>query len=438
MSWPTDRLEAALATIEARGDQGRLAFTDVFAESAKREALAADRRAASGTLKSALDGRIVSVKALFDVAGSVTHAGSAILRGLAPAAHDAEVIPRLRAAGAIIIGKTQMTEFAFSALGTNPHDGMPSNPRDHARVPGGSSSGAVVSVIEGMAEIAIGSDTGGSIRIPAALSGAVGFKPTSGRVSTTGAFSLSSTLDTVGPIARSVADCAATDLVLSGRNGAAPFLAAGSAMFRLRIGRGRLFGRCDDHVLQAFEYAVMKCRAAGIVVDEGSLDPVLEHVDRIDKLGTFPSVEVAATLTQLGVTSLDGVDPKTRARIEANKSVSAADYVLMTRHRKAAIEAFDRSLADDEIVVVPTTPIVAPLISAVEETAAFHEANGLVLRNPRVANLLDCPSISIPIPGADLPVGLMLLGRRNTDRPLLAAAACIEAALGSEGAGVPR
>lgn len=438
MTWPTDRLEAALAAIDAHGDQGRLAFTEVFTESAKREALAADKRAASGTLKSVLDGRIVSVKALFDVAGSVTHAGSAILRGLAPAAHDAEVVRRLRAAGAIIIGKTQMTEFAFSALGTNPHDGMPGNPRDPARVPGGSSSGAVVSVIEGMADIAIGSDTGGSIRIPAALSGVVGFKPTSGRIPTTGAFSLSSTLDTVGPIARSVADCAAADLVLSGQNGAAPFLAAGPRLFRLRIGRGRLFGRCDDHVLRAVEHALAMCRAAGLVLDEGSPDPVLEHIDRIDKLGTFPSVEVAATLTQLGITSLDGVDPKTRARIEANKSVSAVDYVLMTRHREAAIKAFDRSLAEDEIFVVPTTPIVAPLISAAEETAAFHEANGLVLRNPRVANLLDCPSISIPIPGAGLPVGLMLIGRRNADRLLLSAAACIEAALAGEGAGVRR
>lgn len=429
MTSATDRLQTALATIEAQGGQGRLAFTEVFTEAAKIEAFAADRRAASGMSKGALDGRIVSVKALFDVAGKVTHSGSAVLRHLPAAERDAEVIERLRAAGAIIVGKTQMTEFAFSALGTNPHDGMPGNPRDRTRVPGGSSSGAVVSVIEGMADIAIGSDTGGSLRIPAALSGAVGFKPTSGRVPTAGAFSLSSSLDTVGPIAKSVAECAAADQILSGRCGTAALVAAEPKAFRLTIGRGRLFARCDDQVLQAFDGAMARCRAAGMALDERSLDPILECTDRIDKLGTFPSVEVAATLIELGVTSYDGIDPKTRARIEAGRNVSATDYVLMTRHRQATIEAFDRSLGEDEFVVVPTTPIVAPLIAAVEDTAAFHEANGLVLRNPRVANLLDCPSISIPIVGPGLPVGLMLIGRRNSDRRLLAAAACIEAAL---------
>jgi aspartyl-tRNA(Asn)/glutamyl-tRNA(Gln) amidotransferase subunit A len=433
MTSATDRLQTALAAIEVEGGQGRLAFTDVFGEAAKIEAFAADRRAASGMSKGAFDGRIVSVKALFDVAGKVTHSGSAVLRHLPAAECDAEVIERLRAAGAIIIGKTQMTEFAFSALGTNPHDGMPGNPHDRARVPGGSSSGAVVSVIEGMADIAIGSDTGGSLRIPAALCGAVGFKPTSGRVPTAGAFSLSSSLDTVGPIAMSVADCAATDEILSGRCGTAGLVAARAGEFRLTIGRGRLFAGCDDRVLRAFDGAMARCRAAGIAVDERSLDPILEFTDRIDKLGTFPSVEVAATLAQLGVTSLDGIDPKTRVRIEAGKSVSATDYVLMTRHREAAIEVFNRSLAEDEFVVVPTTPIVAPLMSAVEDTAAFHEANGLVLRNPRVANLVDSPSISLPITGSGLPVGLMLIGRRNSDRRLLAAAACIEAALAGHG-----
>src|SRR3569623_3799660 len=242
----TDRLQAALAAIEAQGGQGRVAFTDVFTESAKAEAFAADRRADSGMAKGALDGRIVSVKALFDVAGTVTHSGSAVQRKLAPAARDAEAIERLRAAGAVIVGKTQMTEFAFSALGTNPHDGMPGNPRDRARVPGGSSSGAVVSVIEGMADIAIGSDTGGALRIPAALSGAVGFKPTSGRVPTNGAFSLSSTLDTIGPIATSVAACAAADQNLSGQCGTAPLVAAEPRSFRLTVGGGRPFGRCED------------------------------------------------------------------------------------------------------------------------------------------------------------------------------------------------
>ena len=210
------RLEAALARI--RSPEAKNVFTGVFEDSARWEAESADRRAAAGVIRGPLDGRIVSVKALFDVAGTVTSSGSAVLRGLPPAVEDAEVVKRLRAAGAIVIGKTQMTEFAFSALGTNPHDGTPGNPRDRQRVPGGSSSGAVVSVIDGMADIAIGSDTGGSLRIPAALSGAVGFKPTSGFVPTTGAFSLSSSLDTIGPIASNVEDCFVADQVLSGES----------------------------------------------------------------------------------------------------------------------------------------------------------------------------------------------------------------------------
>ena len=238
------RLEVALARIASPDMEGKRAFTAVFAESARREAEAADRREASGQLLGPLDGRIVSVKALYDVAGTVTAAGSAILRGLPPAARDAAVVQRLRAAGAVIIGKTQMTEYAFSALGTNPHDGTPGNPHDRQRVAGGSSSGAVVSVVDGMAEIAIGSDTGGSIRIPAALSGAVGFKPTRGRVPLDGSFSLSSSLDTLGPIASSVRDCALTDEVLSGERSGA-LNAPSAESFKLTVARGRLFDRCE-------------------------------------------------------------------------------------------------------------------------------------------------------------------------------------------------
>lgn len=200
------RLETALERIQSPNMEGSKIFTAVFADTARREAAAADQRAAASETRGPLDGRIVSVKALFDIAGTVTSAGSVALRRLPAAIDDAVVVKNLRASGAIIVGKTQMTEFAFSALGTNPHDGVPGNPRDRRCAPGGSSSGAVVSVVDGMAEIAVGSDTGGSVRIPAALSGAVGFKPTSGRISTVGAFSLSSSLDTIGPIGLSVAE----------------------------------------------------------------------------------------------------------------------------------------------------------------------------------------------------------------------------------------
>jgi len=286
-----------------------------------------------------------------------------------------------------------------------------------------------VSVIDGMAEIAIGSDTGGSIRIPAALSGAVGFKPTSGRVPTAGAFSLSSSLDTVGPIALSVADCAAADMVLSGEGEPSRLRMASPDTFRLTVARGRLFDRCEPQVTDAFDEAVRRLRSCGVQIADGSIDTALDDVARIDKIGTFPSIEVGATLRSLGIADLDEVDPKTRVRIEAGGGILAVDYVRMMRLRRAAIGAFERSFTENEVFILPTAPIRAPLLSSIEQDAAFHEFNGLVLRNPRVANMLDCPSISLPCPLDGLPVGLMLIGRRNTDRRLLEIASCIEAVL---------
>jgi len=421
------RLEKAL--VRTRSAEADKVFTAVFADSARREAEAADQRAATGATLGPLDGRIVSVKALFDVAGMVTSSGSAVLRHLQPAADDAAVVKRLRAAGAVIVGKTQMTEFAFSALGTNPHDGTPGNPRDRKRAPGGSSSGAVVSVVDGMVDIGIGSDTGGSIRIPSALSGAVGFKPTSGRVPTEGAFSLSSSLDTVGPIALNVADCAATDAVLTGEAVLAPLQAASAQTFRLTIARGRLFDRCEPEVMEAFDKAVQRLGSSGLQIADGSVDAALDDVAQIDRISTFPSIEVGATLRGLGIAGLDGVDPKTRVRIEAGAGISAVDYVRMVRLRQAAIRSFERSFAENEVFILPTTPIRAPLLSDVVEDARFHELNGLVLRNPRVANMLDCPAISLPLAVHGLPVGLMLVGRRNSDRRLLEIASCVEAIL---------
>ena len=426
----SQRLQTSLANIASPDLEGGKAFTELLTQEAEREALAADERAAMGAARGPLDGRIVSIKSLLDVGGAVTRAGSAVLRGQPPATQDAAVVGALRAAGAVIIGKTQMTEFAFSAVGTNPHDGTPGNPHDRERAPGGSSSGAVVSVVDRMAEIAIGSDTGGSIRIPAALSGAVGFKPTSGRVSTRGAFSLSTTLDTIGPIAMSVADCALADQVLTAQ---APTTVrtAPAGSFTLIVARGRLFDGSEPEVLEAFEAGVGRLRAAGVRIDDGSLDAVLDEVAQIDRLGTFPSIEVGATLRDLGIPDLEGVDPKTRVRIEAGSNTSAVAYVRMSRLRSALVHGFEAAMAEDEVFILPTTPIRAPLLSQVANSEAFQVANGLVLRNPRIANLLDCPAISLPLPVDGLPVGLMLIGRRNGDRRLLQIASRLEAILGS-------
>ncbi|MGN6144609.1 MAG: amidase family protein, partial [Mesorhizobium sp.] len=210
-----DRLEEILNRLQARAGDERV-FTRLYIEPARAAADAADARRKAGFTLGPLDGVIVSIKDLFDVAGEPTLAGSVLRRTAPPAEADAAVVMRLRRAGAAIIGKTAMTEFAFTAIGDNPHTGTPGNAADASLIPGGSSSGAGVSAAEGTSEIAIGSDTGGSVRIPAALNGVVGFKPTARRVPLSGAFPLSPTLDSIGPLARSVAQCAAADAVMAG------------------------------------------------------------------------------------------------------------------------------------------------------------------------------------------------------------------------------
>ncbi|MBN8940991.1 MAG: amidase [Rhizobiales bacterium] len=421
------RLAQALERIDA-ADRAPSPFTRLYRDDAGRAAAESDRRSGEGRSLGPLDGRILSIKDLFDVAGEVTTAGSAVLRRQPPAGQDATAVARLRQAGAVVVGKTLMTEFAFSAVGLNPHDGDPGNPHDRARIAGGSSTGAAISVVDGLSEIAIGSDTGGSLRIPAALCGAVGFKPTAGRVPTSGAFSLSSTLDVVGPMAGHVEDCALADAILAGEAPVAlpRFPADG---FRLVLPRGRLFADAEPAVMAAFDDALGRLRAAGTVVEDGSLEPELERLAAIDAIGAFTAIELGATLKELGVESLAEVDPKTRARIEAGQGKAAPDYVRMIRLRNRLVGDLQARMRDNIVFALPTVPITAPLIADVREDQAFHRVNGLVLRNPRVANLLDCPSISLPIATPGLPVGLMLIGRRGTDRAFLAIARAVEAML---------
>src|SRR5947209_10577776 len=216
-------VEAALARIADAGGEGGRAFTKVHAQGALLAADASDRFRKEGVVPSALAGLPVSIKDLFDIAGEVTTAGSKILRDAPPATADAVAVARLRAAGAVLIGRSNMSEFAFSGIGINPHYGTPANPYDRGRrrIPGGSSSGAAVSVSDGMAAFALGTDTGGSVRIPAALCGIAGFKPTRRRVPLVGAFPLSTTLDSVGPLAATVACCATVFQVLAGEIGRA-------------------------------------------------------------------------------------------------------------------------------------------------------------------------------------------------------------------------
>lgn len=429
MTTSSQRLEAALAAIEQAGEEGRRIFTRVYAEEARAAARAADERAALGRPLGPLDGRIVSVKDLLDVKGEPTTAGSALLRDAAPATQDAAVVQRLRAAGAVIVGKTNMTEFAFSGVGLNPHYGTPGNAHDVERIPGGSSSGAGVSVARGMAEIAIGSDTGGSIRIPAALNGLVGFKPTLARVPRDGAYPLSFTLDALGPLVTSVEDAAVVDAVLTGESVRALPTRQVNGL-RLGVPRGLLFTQVEDDVSSAFDAGLDTLRAAGARVSDESLDALLGEPFRLQEKGTLIAAE-AAHIHRDGVASRPEVyDPIVLSRIQRGQTLDAATYVSIQRAREALLPRLDDALADFDALVLPTVVFLPPRIADVKDADTFMRVNALILRNTSVFNFYDLPALSLPLPRAGkLPVGLMVVGRRGADRELLAVGAALETAL---------
>jgi aspartyl-tRNA(Asn)/glutamyl-tRNA(Gln) amidotransferase subunit A len=423
-----DRLEACLARIADPAGEGSRAFTKLYVDQARAAADAADRRAQFGQRLGPLDGRIVSIKDLFDVAGETTTAGSRVRRDAAPATVEAPAIARLRAAGAVIIGKTNMTEFAFSGVGINPHYGTPGNPADRSRIPGGSSSGGAVSVADGMAEITIGSDTGGSTRIPAAMCGIVGLKPSQYRIPTAGAFPLSYALDSIGPMAGSVNDCALADAVMAGDE-IAPLMPAPLAGLRLGIPQGLLLEGMDAAVAAAFDAATKALGAAGAVLSDHPL-PLLQDMVAVNAKGGFAATEAFFIHREAMEQRSGDFDPVVRGRIERGGAVTAADYIFMQRRRAELIAAMDLDLADLDALILPTAPIIAPRIADLaSDEAAFTAANTLLLRNTSVGNFFDLCAISLPLPVSGLPVGLMLVARNGQDRRLLRLALAVESTL---------
>lgn len=420
-----DRLEAAFARIAAPQGEGKRTFLTLYADTARAAADAADARQRNSTVLSPLDGTIVSIKDLFDVAGEPTRAGSTILADAPPAAADAPIVQRLRAAGAVILGKTNMVEFAFSGVGLNPHYGTPGNPADRARVPGGSSSGAAVAVADGMCEIGIGTDTGGSCRIPAALCGVVGYKPSQRRVPTTGAFPLSPALDSVGPIARSVAACAQADAVLAGE---AAWTLQPAPLKGLRFGipQGLPLADLDAAVAARFADAIALLRKAGATLSDATLTP-LDAMVRVNTPVPLVAVEAYATHRARIVTRARDFDQIVLSRIETAKDVSDAQHQAMLQQRAALIRTMDAALAGYDVLILPTTPIVAPTQAEVATPDGFVARNRLLLRNTAIGNFFDLCAMSLPLPRAGgLPVGLMLMARNGQDRRLFAIAAAVE------------
>jgi len=420
-------VEDCLARIKDPAGEGRRVFLKVHAEAALAAADYCDRLRARGAAPSPFAGIPVSIKDLFDVAGDVTTAGSVVLRDVPPAARDAPAVARLRAAGFIPIGRSNMTEFAFSGLGINPHYDTPRNPHDRGRerIPGGSSSGAAVSVTDGMALAALGTDTGGSCRIPAALCGIVGFKPTAHRVSTAGAFPLATSLDSVGPLAASVACCAVLDAVLAGEPAVdlPPFPLSG---LRLAVPQTMVLDGMEGAVADAFDAASAALRKAGARIDEIALRE-LDELPRINAKGGLAAAESYAVHGAIIAKGEKLYDPRVLARILRGREQDAADYIDLVAARAEFIRRLEPITAPYDALLMPTVPVTAPPLAELAADAAYRRVNALVLRNPAIANFLDRCAISIPCQRAgDAPVGLMLIGEHDGDRRLLSIAAAIE------------
>ena len=415
--------EAALARAEDAAGEGAAVFTHIGFERARASAKASDELRAAGIVRSPLEGIPVSVKDLFDVAGQVTTAGSAVLRGAAPATRNAPVIDRLIAAGAVIVGRTNMSEFAFSGLGLNPHYGTPKNPWDRAgggRIPGGSSSGAAVSVTDGMAAAAIGSDTGGSVRIPSALCGLTGFKPTQRRVPIDGTVPLSTSLDSIGPLGASVRCCVITDAILAGEPVPAP-TTRDVAGARLAVPETVVLDSMDSAVAAAFERALTRLSAAGARITRLAV-PEFAQFAALHARGSLAAAEAWAWHRALLAERGSGYDPRVAGRIRGGERMSAADYIDLLAARRRWIAQVQARVAGFDALVLPTVPIVAPRIADLEASdAAYFAANGLILRNTTLINFLDGCALSLPCHGAgEAPVGLMLAGLSGRDSGVLA------------------
>lgn len=395
-------------------------FTKLYPEAARATAVCADALRATNVTLSPLAGLPVSIKDLLDVAGETTLAGSIVLRNSSPAKADAPVVRRLRAAGAAILGKTNMTEFAFSGVGINPHYGTPANPADQvtARIPGGSSSGAAVSVASGICAAAIGSDTGGSIRIPAALCGLVGFKPTARRVPTAGAIPLSTTLDTLCAMTRSVEDCVLIDAIIADMPLSIPDLPL--AGLRLALPGTLMLDDMDAHVAQSFSAALTRLSAAGAKI----IELPLTMLNELPRLNRFAGAESYAWHRELLAQHEADYDFRVAKRIKQGAVLSAADYIRLHEARREWIAQMENLIAPFDALIMPTVPMVAPPITELENSEEiFFKVNALMLRNPSAINYLDGCAISIPCHASGtLPVGLTIAGAAMSDAKVAAVA----------------
>nr|WP_294519921.1 amidase [uncultured Rhodopila sp.] len=423
-------VEESLARIADPSGEGSRAFIKVHAEQARAMADAADSLRKVNRAPGRYAGIPIALKDLFDIAGEPTPAGSAVLADAPAATAHATVVTRMLGAGFIPVGRANMTEFAFSGLGINPHYGTPTSPWDRAskRIPGGSSSGTAVAIADGMAAAGLGTDTGGSCRIPAAFCGIVGYKPTARRIPLAGVLPLAPSLDSVGPLAPSVACCAAIDAILAGETPRAP-LAVRLNGLRLAVPDSLVLEGIDDTVAAAFERALSTLSAAGARIERARFAG-FDELPEANAKGGFAASEAYAWHRSLLASKGGLYDPRIRLRIARGESISAADYLDLVAARARLIAVFNRATAAYDCVVMPTVPIVPPPIAALEDDRYYNSLNLLILRNTALGNFLDRCAISVPChrPG-EAPVGLMLMGETLGDARLFGIAAAVEAAL---------
>ena len=423
-------VEQCLGRIADPGGEGARTFIKVHADQARAMADAMDALRRAGRAPSRYAGIPVSLKDLFDIAGEPTPAGSRALADAPPAAAHAPVVQHMLAAGFVPLGRTNMTEFAFSGLGINPHYGTPRAPWDRAagRIPGGSSSGTAVSVADGMAVAGLGTDTGGSCRIPAAFCGVVGYKPTARRVPITGVLPLAPSLDSVGPLAPSVECCAVIDAVLAGETPSSP-VRAELAGLRLAVPENVVLDGMDATVSATFERALGAVSRAGARILRRRF-AAFDAIGPVNAKGGFAASEAYAWHRSLLAESGALYDPRIRMRIERGERMSAADYVDVVNARRQIIAGFDADTREFDALIMPTVPIVPPRIAELDDEREYNRVNLHILRNTALGNFLDRCAISLPCHReGEPPVGLMLMGETMGDGRLFGIAAAVEATL---------
>lgn len=421
--------DQALSAIGAEAGEGTRAFTYVYASRAQQQAQQAKARWQQQQPRSAIDGLPISIKDLFDVAGETTAAGSRVMRDAPPAPASAQVVQRLMQAGAAIVGKTNMTEFAFSGLGINPHYGTPANPwqRAEKRIPGGSSSGAAVAVADGMCLAAVGTDTGGSVRIPAALCGLTGFKPSASRIMQAGTLPLSTSLDSIGVIAHDVRSCWLLDSVIAEQ----PLTLSERDLTQARfaIPQTRVLDGLDQQVSHAWHHALETLRAQGVTLVELPLTELaeLETMNARGGIIAFEAWQWHQTQVQQHAAAYD---PQVLTRIQRGSALSADDAEHLYQQRASWQQRVTQAIAPFDGVLMPTVPQIAPTIAELDDSERYRQVNLLMLRNTSVINMLDGCAISLPChqPGS-APVGLMLASGHDNDATLLSWALALESTL---------